>query len=383
MDLICRLECAICFSELHHVYKIDNMPIKLSCIDTPDLTSEQLSFSICKVCNTIQLDKLIPLDVLYSSSHNTVSVGKVWEGYFQLFCKIIETHIINKNIIEIGDPSGRIANASNGFSNWYIVEPNKNETIIFKKNIHFISDFFDENFNINGKIKEKQSIDIIVHSHVFEHMYSPNTFLKKCYEILTASGEMIFGIPNMQHIALNELAPCLGIFFEHTIFLNKENVSYMLIKNGFKIIEILDYENHSIIYHVKKVKKENIIDSKLSNNIHITNYNDLFMNTIYKWKSFIEKCNFYDESYNIFVFGASYNTQYLLELGLNSIKIKGILDNCKEKQGKFLSGYALQIFSPDIMKDLSNCIVIIKNGYYTNEISEQLVSINKNLLIVS
>jgi hypothetical protein len=61
------------------------------------------------------------------------------------------------------------------------------------------------------------------------------------------------------------------------------------------------------------------------------------------------------------VFGASYNTQYLLALGLNTIKINGILDNCKEKQGKFLSGYALQIFSPDIIKDLSNCVVIIKN----------------------
>ena len=156
----------------------------------------------------------------------------------------------------------------------------------------------------------------------------------------------------------------------------------MLIENGFKIIEILDYENHSIIYHVQKVKKENIIDSTLSNNICITNNSNLFMKTIHKWKGFIEKCSF-DESYNIFVFGASYNTQYLLALGLNSIKLNGILDNCKEKQGKFLSGYSLQIFSPDIIKDISNCIVIIKNGYYTNEISEQLKSINKNLLIIS
>ena len=130
MELIHRLECAICFSKMNHFYKIDNMPIKLCCVDTPNLTSENLSFSICQVCNTIQLDKLIPLDILYSSSHNTVSVGKVWEGYFQLFCRTIEPFVINKNILEIGDPSGRIANASNGFSNWYIIEPNKNENIV-------------------------------------------------------------------------------------------------------------------------------------------------------------------------------------------------------------------------------------------------------------
>jgi len=65
------------------------------------------------------------------------------------------------------------------------------------------------------------------------------------------------------------------------------------------------------------------------------------------------------------------------------MKLKGILDNCKEKQGSFLSGYSLQIYSPDIIKDLSNCIVIIKNGYYTNEISKQLLSINDKITIVS
>lgn len=376
MNVIYRLECAICFSKIDNFYTIDNMPIKLSCVDAPDFTTENMSFSICQVCNTIQLDKLIPLDILYSSSHNTVSVGKVWEGYFQLFCKTIEKLVINKNLLEIGDPSGRIANYCNGFSNWYIIEPNKNTNIVFKDNIHFICDFFDEKFTIDKKI------DIVVHSHVFEHMYSPNLFLKKCHEILIDDGEMIFGIPNMEYIRINELAPCFGIFYEHTIFLNKENVQYLLETNGFEIIEVTDYESHSIIYHVKKVKKENFGKSVISNIFCINNYNDLFMNTIYKWTSFIEKCKF-NESYNVFVFGASYNTQYLLTLGLNTIKINGILDNCKEKQGKFLSGYSLQIFSPDIIKGMSNCIVIIKNGYYTNEISEQLKTINNEILIIS
>jgi hypothetical protein len=208
---------------------------------------------------------------LYSSSHNTVSVGKLWERYFELFIKTIEKLVIGKNILEIGDPSGRIANNCHGFSNWYIIEPNKNKNIVFKENIHFISNFFDEKFTIDRKI------EIIVHSHLFEHMYSPNSFLKKCNEILTDNGEMIFGIPNMEHICLNELSPGIGIFFEHTIFLNKENVSCMLKKNGFRIIEIIDYENHSIIY---RVKKDCFIDCAISNNICINDYSHLFINTI-------------------------------------------------------------------------------------------------------
>jgi len=175
------------------------MPIKLCCLNIPELTKENMSFSICELCNTIQLDKLIPLDVLYSSSHNTESVGKVWKEYFQLFYKTIEDLIINKNILEIGYPSGKIANTSNGFSNWYIIEPNKNNNIDFKENIHFINDFFNENFTIDKKI------DIIIHSHVFEHRYDLNVFLKKCYEIVDMDGNIIFGIGNMEYIEINNL----------------------------------------------------------------------------------------------------------------------------------------------------------------------------------
>jgi hypothetical protein len=128
---------------------------------------------------------------------------------------------------------------------------------------------------------------------------------------------MIFGIPNMEHIGINELAPCMGVFFEHTIFLNKENVLYMLEKNGFQIIEIIDYENHSTIYRTKKHDK----NINHTNHICIQNYSELFIQTINKWITFIETCTF-DDSHNIFVFGASYNTQYLLTLGLNKMKLK-------------------------------------------------------------
>lgn len=43
-----RLECGICFSKLEHFYTINNMPMKLSCVESPDLTTENMSFSICQ-----------------------------------------------------------------------------------------------------------------------------------------------------------------------------------------------------------------------------------------------------------------------------------------------------------------------------------------------
>ncbi len=366
-----RTVCVICFNKLKNIYCLKNMPIKLSCTEKVEINNSDLSFSKCYKCNTIQLDKLIPLNILYSESHNYTSVGKIWKDYFNLFCSSIDNIIINKNILEIGDPSGKIANRLNSYNKWYIIEPNKNTNIIFKENIEFIEGFFDENFNTDKKI------DVIIHSHLFEHIYEPNLFLKKCHNILNNDGEMFFGVPNMEHISKNEIAPFLGIFFEHTIFLNKENISWLLEANGFQIINIIDYLSHSILFHVKKTNVQ------INNNLLIHNYNNLFFSTLNNYNNFINNCNeiICNTELPIYIFGASYNTQLILSLGLNQ-KIDGILDNCEEKQNKYLYGYDLQIFNPNIIKN-KDCIIILKNGFYCDEIKNQLLNINNNIIILT
>ena len=95
-------------------------------------------------------------------------------------------------------------------------------------------------------------MDIIIHSHLFEHIYEPNKFLNDCYHLLNDNGEMFFGIPNMEYIAEKSIAPFFGVFFEHTIFYNRENITYLLHKNNFELINIHYYGNHSIFFHVKK-----------------------------------------------------------------------------------------------------------------------------------
>jgi predicted SAM-dependent methyltransferase len=369
---IFRKKCVICNNLLKNIYTIDGMPINLCCVENNlNYKYDKLSFSICINCNTIQLDNLIPLNMLYQTSHNTLSVGKTWENYFNLFIEKLENVIDNKIILEIGCPSGKIATKCNNYNKWYIVEPNKNKEIIFNDKIIFIENFFDDNFKLDNKV------DLIVHSHLFEHIYYPNNFLKKCNEMLNDNGEMIFGVPNMQYMVDNTLF--LGIFFEHTIFLNKENITYLLNKNGFEIIEIIDYENHSTIYHTKK----NNIKNKI-NEFKIQNYYNNFFNLFNEYNLFIEKCNLIinnNLNKDIFIFGASYNTQILLFFGLNK-NIKGILDNCREKQNKYFYGTQLIVYSPDILLHNDDAIVILKNGYYSNEIFSQIKKINYNIDII-
>jgi 2-polyprenyl-3-methyl-5-hydroxy-6-metoxy-1,4-benzoquinol methylase len=367
---IIRNNCVICGGCLRHIYELNNVPITISCFTENNPQYETLSYSQCITCNTIQLDKLIPLNILYSKSHNTISVGKIWNGYFQLFGNTIQPYISNKNILEIGCPSGKIVSQVAQYNKWYIVEPNINKEIVFPENSICIETFFDDSFSLND------TIDIIIHSHLFEHIYEPNRFLKKCYEILNENGEMIFGVPNMQYMV--DTTIFMGIMFEHTIFLNKEIIVYLLNTNEFEIVEIIDYLQHSTIYHTRKTQ---ILPNKSP--FQLTNYYSHFMNSIHEYNSFIQKCNYIiqNTNKNVYLFGASYNTQLLIPFGLDISSIKGIFDNCKEKQGKYLYGSNLIIYEPDrIQKE--DCIIIVKNGYYTQEICEQIKEISSTNNII-
>lgn len=374
--MIKRDICIICSSSLNNIYILENVPIKLACIKNPEKNMHHLSFVQCNSCKTIQLDELIPLEILYSESHNYTSVGKLWYHYFEMISNKISSVSARKNILEIGCPSGKIANTINNYNKWFIVEPNKNKKIQFHENIFFIEKYFDETFTITEKI------DIIVHSHLFEHIYDPNDFLKKCYDILKEDGEMIFGVPNMDIFTEKEICPFLGIFFEHTIFLNKATISYLLCKNNFEIIEITNYKEHSTIYYCKKKITTKI--SKIENEVfHGIDYYTNFMDYVNKYQTFIDSCNIIikDADKPVYIYGASYNTQYLISLGLDLQKIKGILDAGKEKQDKYFYGYDLLVYSPEILYN-TDCIVILKMGYYTNEILETILAINPNIMIL-
>ncbi len=69
-------------------------------------------------------------------------------------------------------------------------------------------------------------------------------------------------------------------------------------------------------------------------------------------------------------------------MGIDEHLLSGILDNCNNKQGKRLYGSNLQIMSPEIIVGISNIVVILKNGYYSKEIYEQLTKLNSTAIII-
>ena len=123
--MIQRNNCIRCSIKNEIIHTEKEVPISFT--TTKNKTNykySKLIYGYCDKCNIIQLNELIDLDILYENGHNYQVVGDTWKQYFSQFVDILTPYIKNKNVLEIGCPSGKIANNCNDYNLWNIIDPN-------------------------------------------------------------------------------------------------------------------------------------------------------------------------------------------------------------------------------------------------------------------
>ena len=359
---------------LEELHSIKKFPVFIGATDEPiesDIFAD-LTFDICKDSGFIQLREPIDPKLVYSKFHSE-AIGKTWEKHHSLFSELISVYSSKKRVLEIGGSDSRLAlktlSSNPLIKKWIVFEPNI-KIKFDEPNIEYIEDFFNKD-----TYKKVNKCDIIIHSHVLEHSLDPNDFLNSISESLDEGAFHIFSIPNLYEYLKSKFVNTLN--FEHTIFLTEEFVDYILFKNGFRIVDKKYYENHSIFYvTVKDTKADHFISLPRMYEKYKNLYNE-FVNCYFE---FIKETNakLLKTNKKIYLFGAHVFSQYLIHLGLDTSKIKCILDNSDEKEGKRLYGTDLFIRKPKNV-DLEDSIVILKVGQYKNEIVDGLLKLNKNI----
>lgn len=193
---------------------------------------------------------------------------------------------------------------------------------------------------------------------------------------------MIFTLPNMQKWLESKFTNCLN--FEHTIFLSEAVIEFLLNKHKLKIIDKFYFKEHSIFYATQKDESIDTQNIQLSN--QYTQNKKLYDNMQNFYKDKIAELNeiLKTSEQEIYLFGAHLFSQYLLYHGLNGDKIKAILDNNTNKQGKRLYGTSLFVQSPKILKDKDNALLILNAGAYNDEIKKDILeNINNKIKIIS
>ena len=362
---------------MEHLYTIKDFPVSLSCVD-PDLEHDKkidMIFEICKKTGIIQIREGPCLEDIYIESHNT-SYGKVWYNLFDLFSNMLNNYINdNAKIIEIG--AGALLLSSKILRNDKI-----DKYTIYEKNL--ISNFnidkrikiFNEYFTNDTQVGEKY--DIYIHSHVLEHVWNPKEFIESINRVSTKDNYHCFIVPNLKETFSNKYTNALD--FEHNFFIIEDYIDIILHNNNFEILEKKFYLDHSIIYMTKKIEKKIIIKEfpnlyEINKQIAIDFYN-YHQDTIIKLNKIID--NFEGELY---LFGGTGFSIYLIKFGLKIDRIINILDNDPEKENKKVYGTNLIVKNPRIITDKKRVGVIVKAASYQEEIESQLIQLNNKVLI--
>jgi hypothetical protein len=334
-------------------------------VDEPDICSD-MKWWISKNTGVIQLNPLVPFDLLYKMGHGSGAVGNLWNQHHVEFADFI-TKFGVKRVLEIGAGHGRLAQYFVGVhldTQYHIVEPNlpswTHERVTMYKGV------FDENFSMDTEV------DAVIHSHTFEHIYNPREFLHNIAKNLSEGQWHIFSIPRLelwlQKSYLNTL------HFEHTIYLTEANVEYLMLSCGFEIVQKKYFlEDHSIFYATRKSAtasmKAVLPHQYLENHL-------VFISWVKSTQEFVTSVNEKIAQHSIgkiYVYGGHIFTQFLIKFGLNVSSIYGILDNDPSKVGRRLYGTNLWVFLPDTeLNCQKDVVVILRAGAYQDEIKKSI-----------
>jgi hypothetical protein len=349
--------------DLEKLFSFNNFPAFNGCniSDSDTDIKADLTFCISKSTGMIQVNPVLDPNIVYQSSHGSGNIGG-WLEHHQAFADFISKYNPT-SIFEIGGASG-ILNAEYILKYkkipWTILE--LNPTPVENSQATWIKGSYNKDTII-------ENIDMVVHSHCLEHIYEPAEFFKNTLKF-NKNTKMCFSIPNLQAQLEKKYTNILN--FEHTYFCNESVVDYWLKIYGFEILEKNYYkDDHSIFYATIKINNYQPTD-------YYNQYNknkDLFQNWLNHHTDFVNSVNqaLLNSSNNVFLFGASINTQFLINLGIDQNKIIFVLDNDVSKQDKRLYGTNLIVKNPSILKNYVNPTVILKSGVHNKEIKNGIL----------
>ncbi len=355
-----RTKCIFCDLTINDTYFKNDLNIFISsniCNDINNIkTTIPYNILICNNCGCYQNKYLGNINLVYNDNHNNTVISNIWiEHYKKFFDFIIDSNKIcnDYNILEIGAGNNYVVELflNNNYNNYTILEP-----VITNKinNVKYISGWLEDYANENNN-----NNDLVILSHVFEHLYVPKDLFK------VKSKYIALSIPNIPKYLDNFILNFLNI--EHTYYFEEEHIISLFNNFQYKLISKKYFDEHSIFL---LFEFDSYINQKLYKNDNIENIYNKFNLYFNKIDNIIKKINYYIDNSNkkFAIFPANMYIQYLISLGLDTNKISYFYDNNINKLDKYLYGTNIICKNLDFFIKNNEFEIILLGFLYNNEI---------------
>ena len=286
----------------------------------------------------------------------------------------------DSHVCEVGCGRGTLLEKMKraGYGNVYGVEPS-NECVEYVKTKYGI----DARVGTADSIPFKEKFDVIISTHVFEHVLNLDEAVSSITQSLADDGMLYVEVPDLaRYASLDEAEPIDYItFYEHINHFTIESLSNLFKSHKYGLIEygrkILNKGTRLPLPAVYGVFKKNAIDESIT----VPDAERYDVSEVRSWLSGYtfqgdEKLEVLAESQRpVYVWGINLPVQKLMALSaLRKCNIAGLLDRDPLKQQKTVRGTRIQ--SPEILKAVgADGVVVIWGGPYSEAIQEDIKGI--------
>ncbi len=200
-----------------------------------------------------------------------------------------------------------------------------------------------------------QKFDLLVLTHILEHLYNPIDVLLKIKHYLNDSGHVLIEVPLWERV---DLQPIGVLTFEHVNYFCENSLLLLMQKTGFDVVHISKNFNTNQYPVISLIAKNNLNSSTIPTprNNYDTNREILKKHlevTKQSWSDASEKIKKQlNTQKKLYIYGGGiHTTQMLASTNIETYQaIQAIFDSSPSKWGKQLGNY--EIIDPKRLKTL-------------------------------
>jgi hypothetical protein len=310
----------------------------------------------CDNCTCLQLKNQVDPSILYSDVYMSSYFSPSWKDHHSTFANFILNNTTNFSFLEIGANRGDLYKLLSNEKNIHYTTLDMFQHPELPPEVTFIHGDCNS-FNFSG-------FTTVIASHVFEHLYSPRTFIENLRKVNVS--EVFISIPNFDTL-LQEQSPIL-IHSQHIYYCGFDYIVYMFSLFNYRYDKYFVFDGN-FKSHMFKFVLDTTISPLPTPSTNIQLFNDIYIEKIQRIKNFPIPPNCYIAPSGIY-------GQFLYYFLNNNKNIVGFLDNNSERHGKKLYGTDKLVFDPQKI-DYMSVIILLCDCPYKQEIMKQLRSFNK------
>ena len=388
------MKCRFCQHELTHEFiDLVNSPPSNSFLTKEQLNDSEtfypLKLFVCEKCWLVQIDEYKKADEIFSQEYAYFSsYSTTWLQHAKKYVDMITQRLgldQTSFVVEIASNDGYLLQY---FQEKQIpcmgIEPTKcTAQVCREKGISVIEDFFGETL-AGGLSKNNKKADLLLGNNVLAHVPDINDFVRGLKLALKSEGVVTMEFPHlMRLIEQNQFDT---IYHEHFSYFSFHTVKAVFASHGLELFDVDELSTHGGSLRIYAKHQEDKTHS-ISNNILALEkeeirsgmldliYYQSFQNQVDRVKN--DLLNFLIEQKRhgkiVTAYGAAAKGNTLLNYcGIKKDLISFVADASPYKQGKYLPGSHIPVFSKEKIREAKPDFILILPWNIKDEIIEQL-----------